>query len=553
MKQAFVMPIFCLVFPLLAISAFAQNAKEEGKRLGRDLKGTIIQATKTPLNADTVPGYQTDRPGERNYYNNPGAMGTNAATASDPAAQTLRNSMAFRPDVGPDAVKAFLGTGFEAQDNPDAWVSGFSGAYGDCHQAPAGNGPDTYYIRTCNDGFTVDNKPESCPITLEHSFDETYGYKCRAEGSFGTLPVCNFPAFSDCELVDINFQCLFYPFSFCLYGGFLLEVTYECKSRVAGFQPSYTRATYLGSKRVTTACKALASDKDCQRKNTVCIEGRQTRRIKGVDITRNCWKWRRNYDCLHLKPASDCAPAKNDPACRFDHRDCLSRLEDGSCSAWENYYRCRVPEGPSGEIAVSCGDDVYCLDGSCDSIKREANTSFPEAATALQMLAQQPGEFDKADYSIFDGERLTCPKTLFGAVNCCTNDGLFVDIGLVGCSGEAKALAKKQSEGLCHYVGTYCSSKVFGVCVKKRKSYCCFKGKLSRIIMEQGRHQLGIGWGSAKNPNCQGLTVQQFQRLDFARMDLREFYADSQAGTNLRGETRVIDDMKARIEAYYDQ
>ena len=48
---------------------------------------------------------------------------------------------------------------------------------------------------------------------------------------------------------------------------------------------------------------------------------------------------------------------------------------------------------------------------------------------------------------------------------------------------------------------------------------------LARIVNEQGRAQIGKGWGGAQNADCSGFTVAQLQTLNFAAMDLSEFYA----------------------------
>lgn len=48
---------------------------------------------------------------------------------------------------------------------------------------------------------------------------------------------------------------------------------------------------------------------------------------------------------------------------------------------------------------------------------------------------------------------------------------------------------------------------------------------LARIVNEQGRGQISKGWGDARNPDCSGFSIAQLQSLDFARMDLSEFYA----------------------------
>ena len=48
---------------------------------------------------------------------------------------------------------------------------------------------------------------------------------------------------------------------------------------------------------------------------------------------------------------------------------------------------------------------------------------------------------------------------------------------------------------------------------------------LARIVNEQGRVQVGKGWGGSESPDCSGFTVAQLQSLDFAAMDFTEFYA----------------------------
>jgi conjugal transfer mating pair stabilization protein TraN len=86
----------------------------------------------------------------------------------------------------------------------------------------------------------------------------------------------------------------------------------------------------------------------------------------------------------------------------------------------------------------------------------------------------------------------------------------------------------------CHYVGDYCQKKWRLVgCVQKAKSFCCFNSKMARIIHEQGRPQLQAfqpngDWGDPKQPNCRGFTPDEFQALDFSRIDLSEYFSDVQ-------------------------
>jgi conjugal transfer mating pair stabilization protein TraN len=100
--------------------------------------------------------------------------------------------------------------------------------------------------------------------------------------------------------------------------------------------------------------------------------------------------------------------------------------------------------------------------------------------------------------------------------------------GLLSCDQAEQILAMKKDNRLCHTVGSYCSVKIpiIGTCVQTTQTYCCFNSRLARILNEQGRAQIARSWGAPKSPDCSGFTVAQLQSLDFARMDLTEFYAE---------------------------
>ena len=105
--------------------------------------------------------------------------------------------------------------------------------------------------------------------------------------------------------------------------------------------------------------------------------------------------------------------------------------------------------------------------------------------------------------------------------------------------------------GLCAYVGTYCSSSFLGVCLTKRKVYCCFESKLSRILQEQGRQQLNKPWGKPKTEQCQGFTIDEFARLDLSKMDFSEVYAEFTDAARLPDELQATQDIQQKIEDYY--
>lgn len=76
-----------------------------------------------------------------------------------------------------------------------------------------------------------------------------------------------------------------------------------------------------------------------------------------------------------------------------------------------------------------------------------------------------------------------------------------------------------------HYIGSYCKSEFLGACIEKRETYCMFKSPLSRILQEQVRHQLALSWGTPEEPECQGLTIEQFAEVDWTMVNLDEWLA----------------------------
>lgn len=115
----------------------------------------------------------------------------------------------------------------------------------------------------------------------------------------------------------------------------------------------------------------------------------------------------------------------------------------------------------------------------------------------------------------------------YTATHCCYPDKLSPS-----CESSEMQEATEQHNGMCHIVGSYCSSEMLFVCMVKKQTSCCFQSLLARIMHEQGRPQLQSfsgGWGSPRNPMCRGFTPEEFQGLNFSIMDLSEWEASLNA------------------------
>ena len=199
----------------------------------------------------------------------------------------------------------------------------------------------------------------------------------------------------------------------------------------------------------------------------------------------------------------------------------------------------------------ACGSVRYCVGAGCETVRSQSNTGFVEAATRLNMAVELGGEeFDRDDMRFFTGQRRACHIKLFGLANCCKNSGLLVGLG--NCSASERELAEERNAGNTHYLGRYCSKRTFfGVCIRRSRAWCVFGSKLGRILQQQGRAQLGIGWSS-----CRGLTVAEVEGIDFARLDLSEFTQDLMDGSREpavslpdAGDTGTA--MRTRIRDFY--
>jgi len=128
---------------------------------------------------------------------------------------------------------------------------------------------------------------------------------------------------------------------------------------------------------------------------------------------------------------------------------------------------------------------------------------------------------------------------------------------LLSCQEAEKLLAMHREANLCVPVGSFCSRRVpiIRTCIEQTQSYCCFNSRLARIINEQGRGQVGKGWGSGKRPDCSGFTPEEFERIDFSRIDLSEFIAEVVASVRVPSASAIGQNVQStvqqRVESYY--
>lgn len=208
----------------------------------------------------------------------------------------------------------------------------------------------------------------------------------------------------------------------------------------------------------------------------------------------------------------------------------------------------------AAQAGGACGSVTWCVGADCERVDTPANAGFVDAATELNLVMEMGGaEFDRRNMSIFSGTREFCTVRLLGGQNCCTDSGVFIEAGLLGCEAHEIELAEARAAGVTHYLGEHCAKRILGICRRRDREWCVFTSELGRILHEQARPQLGIGWS-----HCDGFTVAQIERIDFDRVDLSEFTStlldpNRPPGVSLPEAGATGTRMRGRIGQYYER
>ena len=116
--------------------------------------------------------------------------------------------------------------------------------------------------------------------------------------------------------------------------------------------------------------------------------------------------------------------------------------------------------------------------------------------------------------------------TVIGIVYAIYNIAKLIVQLIFACTEDEAKLNMLKDQRLCTSptaIGTYCSADFLGICLARREAYCCFSSAFGRVFQEQARPQLGKNFGTPKNPECSGLTVDEISHLNFDAMDFGEW------------------------------
>jgi hypothetical protein len=286
----------------------------------------------------------------------------------------------------------------------------------------------------------------------------------------------------------------------------------------------------------------------CQYVSKVCTDGPSTKMVQDRPITKDCWQYKQTYECKY--PSLNTCSALRAKGCLQKSSKCKEWVS-GTCVVWKQTYECFSSKKSLKNIRAGSGSP-FCITGNCADSSYQANGEMLEVMAKLSVFKEMQKDIRAGSFEIFKGTDKRCSRNCIDFKDCCRDmKGWGTSLHLASCTAEEKLLAQLKDKKLCHQVGTYCAKKILGICVSKKTSYCCFGNKLLRLIQQQGRSQLGMGWGEAENPCCRGLKPEELARIDFSRIDMSEIFEDIIASykqpDTARLQTRVAENLKDNV------
>ncbi len=253
--------------------------------------------------------------------------------------------------------------------------------------------------------------------------------------------------------------------------------------------------------------------------------------------------WAKHYTYACFKKVDGNCQALSAKGCVQISSKCSEKIGD-VCVSWRQTYLCSKSKKKQIRYKSKGDKSIFCFTGDCVNNDYEANGEMNEALSQLLVLneAQKDIRAEGENVKIFKGQNRRCRKAWKGARDCCGSGNRWaVSWNLApGCDVQEKELGDWRTKKRCVEVGTYCAQKlpIIG-CIEKKTTFCCFGTKLSRLLQEQGRAQLGIGWGDVESPNCRGLSADELSRLDMSKMNLSELYEDVQKNFKPKSQDHI--------------
>ncbi len=173
----------------------------------------------------------------------------------------------------------------------------------------------------------------------------------------------------------------------------------------------------IGKDEIDNQCVATENDPLCTYDSETCVEPGGTRIINGMPVTKDCWKWDRNYTCGKFDN-SQCKELIDDPECTLVSETCVETFADtDTCIVWDKQFTCVESGTGTSKTVTSCEDKMTCINGYCFQSGGAADQDFVEGVVWLEIGRQAGAYQDPDDLQLFKGVASNCRERSWGS--CC--------------------------------------------------------------------------------------------------------------------------------------
>lgn len=292
-------------------------------------------------------------------------------------------------------------------------------------------------------------------------------------------------------------------------------------------------------------CLKFSGDNRCKLDAEQCTQGRETRIIGGIHITRDCWAKDVRYACQSQSSLPNTCEPLRQQGCEQVGSICHT-YAGGECLLYDQTFRCPLKTCSTQTI---CTEKMPCINGDCTGHTKVNDPDFNQAVGSFGAMVEAGKQMDKNNHFIFQGKEASCSKAPIGFLDCCADSGWGEELNFK-CSEEEKKLKESKDNHLTISIpGDYCVHEVGGICTSARKRYCVFPTKLARLIQDKGRReQLHIDFGTPKDPKCTGIMPEDLQRIDFSKIDFSEIAEDIKNAMPSRDQEAFSERIKQRVQ-----
>ncbi len=164
-----------------------------------------------------------------------------------------------------------------------------------------------------------------------------------------------------------------------------------------------------------------ATAAECERISEVCVDGPSTKMISGWPVTRACWQYKAQYNCLSATLNTAECDALASRGCGYLSSTCITTSDTG-CSLYEVKYQCVKTPGSTSSQAT-CAGQTFCLDGSCFDSGYAPDADFGKVVAGMEAVREAGTYIDPNTMTLLNGVADSCEIKYWGLANCCRTEG----------------------------------------------------------------------------------------------------------------------------------